>query len=139
MTRRLKVNSKLCTLCGLCTLVCAERQTGTSNLNLGAIRVLSHLPVAYKTNINYCLQCNQAYCIDACPRNALYRDSKDVVHLNKETCDRCNNQFLCVKACKHNGIFTMEGLSYPLKCDVCNNEMPRCVAICPVKSITLVE
>lgn len=137
MTRRIRVDSNRCSLCGLCTLVCAERLTGVSDLSLSAIRVSNELPVSFKTRFNYCLQCDQGFCIKTCPEGALIRGRENVVILDKEKCNTCNGQFLCVKECKYGGLFNDSNYSYPLKCDTCQDDQPRCVTICPVKAIEL--
>lgn len=137
MTKSLRINLTSCAQCGLCTLVCAERLAGISDLYLGAIRVESALPSSYKTRLHYCLQCAKAYCTDACPQQALKRGDDNVVYLDKESCNGCQGKYLCVHACKYQGMFTDSRFSYPLKCDLCAGEEPRCVSICPMKAIKL--
>lgn len=135
--RRLSADSNKCSLCGLCTLVCAQRLTGHTDLYLGAIKVDSALPSSYKTRLHYCLQCDNAHCISACPQKALTRGADNVVYLDKEACNSCKGEFLCVKACKVHGIFSDSRFPYPIKCDLCAGEKPKCISICPMKAITL--
>jgi anaerobic carbon-monoxide dehydrogenase iron sulfur subunit len=119
----------------LCELACSWVQTGTFAPSKSLIRVqifdeeASYAPYT-------CLQCEEAWCMSACPVNAIAVDpetgAKVVIdHL----CIGCH---LCTIACPFGTVFTLPLTGKAAKCDLCGGQ-PACVAACPTSAIEYLE
>jgi len=124
-----------CTGCRLCEMVCSLAKQNAINPSLASIQVMSamageqemHFPIK-------CDQCLDAPCIDACNRNALYRDRKTgAIIVDKWACNQCG---ACVAACPF-GMISM-GEKSIVKCDLCKGE-PLCVAVCKAGALKFVQ
>ena len=80
-----------------------------------------------------CHQCKVPYCADACPAEALVKNSETgVVELKKDKCIGCK---LCLEACPFGAMaMTDDGLA--AKCDLCGGD-PECVKFCDYDAIRL--
>jgi len=123
--KKLKIDVSKCSGCGQCALTCAFKTSGTFDLGKSAIRVLQWEDFCLSVPV-VCQQCDDARCIWACPAEALSRHPvtgaimvdvdncincdacRDectymVTRINESglpvTCDLCNGDPLCVKAC----------------------------------------
>ena len=119
---RLKFKPSECTICNLCAIACSFRNTGEINLNHSAVIINPQMPDSLMVKINYCSQCVQGYCIEACSVKALKRIEDGRVILDRELCDTCQGEYKCVAACKFSGIYNPGDGSPPIKCDVCNGD-----------------
>ncbi len=131
MIRALDVVPDRCTGCMQCELACSWVQTGTFAPSKSVVRVsvfdeeASYAPYT-------CVQCDEAWCLNACPVNAIGIDSatgaKVVV---AQACIGCH---LCTIACPFGTAFTLPGTGKAAKCDLCGGE-PACAAACPTGAI----
>jgi Fe-S-cluster-containing hydrogenase component 2 len=135
MTKSLKIIPDKCTGCMQCELACSWVQTGQFQPSRSVIRVnifdeeASYAPYA-------CLQCNEAWCMMACPVNAI---AIDPTTLAKVVDDRvCVGCHLCTIACPFGTVFTLPGTDKASKCNLCGGS-PACAAACPTGAIEWAE
>ena len=131
----LRIDPDKCTGCKQCELACSWVQTGTFQPSKSVIRVhvfdeqASFAPYA-------CFQCDEAWCMHACPVNAIDLDEQtgSVVVID-EVCVGCK---LCVIACPFGTIFYDKESDTATKCDLCAGD-PACAHACPTGAIAFVE
>jgi len=83
----------------------------------------------------YCRQCPEAFCVTACPKEALERQADGAVKRYNMRCVGCKS---CILACPFGTIFP-EVINYvTAKCDLCLNQLeedpdyrPACVRTAP--------
>jgi len=83
----------------------------------------------------YCRQCPDAFCVNACPKEALEREPDGVIKRHNMRCVGCKS---CILACPFGTIFP-EVLNYvTAQCDLCLRQLqqnpdycPRCVQTAP--------
>jgi len=91
----------------------------------------------------YCRQCQDAFCVVACPRQALERQPDGVIKRFNMRCVGCKS---CVLACPFGTIFP-EVINYiTAKCDLCLNQrrehpdyVPACVKSAPAGTFSVKE
>lgn len=91
----------------------------------------------------YCRQCKEAFCVDACPKDALERTK---THLIKRYNMRCVGCKSCVLACPFGTIFP-EVINYiTAKCDYCLKQLeddpdyiPLCARTAPNGSVKIID
>lgn len=91
----------------------------------------------------YCRQCKEAFCIDACPKEALEHQPNGMIKRYNMRCVGCKS---CVLACPFGTIFP-EVINYiTSKCDYCLNQLeqnpdyePACVKTAPTNSLLMKE
>ena len=135
MTKMLNIVPEKCTGCMQCELACSWVQTGTFQPSRSVIRVnvfdeeASYAPYT-------CLQCDEAWCMTACPVNAIALDSATGAKLVIDSlCIGCH---LCTIACPFGTVFTLPQTDTASKCNLCGGE-PACVVSCPTDAIEFVE
>jgi len=87
-----------------------------------------------------CQHCDRAACLEACPVDALYRETDGTVQLRQEACTGCG---ACGPACPFGVIEPDEAGGPPTKCTLCRERrtggaLPSCVQHCIGRAITLV-
>lgn len=118
-----------------CELACSWVQTGTFQPSRSLIRVnvfdeeASYAPYT-------CLQCDEAWCMTACPVNAIGADPDTGAKVVSESlCIGCH---LCTIACPFGTVYTLPNTGKASKCNLCGGE-PACAAACPTDAIEYVE
>lgn len=134
MGKALAVVPELCSGCKICELACAIERFGTNNPKKAALRVLVAYPHPVMRLPIVCSQCKVPVCADACPVEALSRDT-DVVHLDDDSCISCMK---CVDACPFGAIYAHSDVDHPIKCDLCGGD-PACATACPTDAITYID
>ena len=131
MNQALTIVPDKCTGCMQCELACSWVQTGTFAPSKSLIRVsvfdeeASYAPFT-------CLQCDEAWCMNACPVNAIAIDAASGA---KVVVDRlCIGCHLCTIACPFGTVFTLPQSGKAAKCDLCHGQ-PACAAACPTQAI----
>jgi carbon-monoxide dehydrogenase iron sulfur subunit len=117
----------ICSGCRLCEFYCSLHHNGAFNPYRSRVRVVEmatgvDIPVT-------CQQCQDPACQAACDVNAIVYDKKrKIVVVDEEKCTSCR---ACVGACPY-GIITMDPVTdKAIKCDLCGDDEPACVEICP--------
>jgi len=123
-----------CSNCLSCMVVCAERHTGTSAPARAHIRILVDLLLDSDVSAQYCRQCVDAACAEACPEEAIAFDDTFRAWLVDE--DKCMACGMCVDACPYEAIVIDPVTDVAAKCDLCRGAV-RCVEICPTAALVL--
>jgi ethylbenzene hydroxylase subunit beta/complex iron-sulfur molybdoenzyme family reductase subunit beta len=81
-----------------------------------------------------CMNCSKPACMEACPRNALYKRPEDGIVLIDE--ERCHGYRFCAEACPYKRIYFNETRAIAQKCHSCFPRVeagvaPACVRQCP--------
>lgn len=128
MTKGLKVEKEKCIGCQICMLVCSGSHVGKFNPSESRINVEDVYPEPGEYRFNYCIQCDEHPCVEACPVEAIkLNEGLGIYYVDKETCTACG---ACVEACPHNGCWLDPTGTYSIKCDLCGGS-PQCVEACP--------
>jgi Fe-S-cluster-containing hydrogenase component 2 len=122
---RIIANTNDCIGCHMCEKTCAEFYFGTKDKKKSSITIITE---ETENRIAICTQCGE--CIDICPVEAISRDERGVVVIDKDICVGC---LMCVGFCKENAMYYSEDMVYPFKCIACG----KCVEVCPVNALEI--
>lgn len=135
MSQLLQIVPEKCTGCMQCELACSWVQTGTFAPSQSLIRVnvfdeeASYAPYT-------CVQCDEAWCMMACPTNAIAIDpATDAKVVIEQNCIGCH---LCTLACPFGTVFTLPETDKAAKCNLCGGD-PACATACPTEAIEFVD
>jgi len=118
-----------CSGCKICELVCSFTFNGVLDPNRARIKVVS---LGHLDEVLVCRNCRDAPCIEACPREAIYRDERGVVMVNEVKCVGCGT---CVKVCPFEAIKVHPNRKVAVKCVLCGS----CIEWCPAECLEVVE
>lgn len=81
-----------------------------------------------------CMNCSQPACLEACPRDTMYRREEDGIVLVDE--ERCHGYRFCMEACPYKRVYFNEQRAIAQKCISCYPRLeegvaPACVRQCP--------
>lgn len=133
--RALAIHPEKCTGCRQCELACSWVQAGAFQPSRSVIRVhvfdeqASYAPYA-------CFQCREAWCMQACPVNAIDVDEATGAKIVLD--DACVGCKLCVIACPFGTILFDPAADGAAKCDLCAGD-PACAHACPTAAIEWAE
>ncbi len=134
MEKMILVDYAKCTGCRLCETVCSVTNTSACNPERARIRIIRwewegvQIPVL-------CQQCDEAACVEICPRKALSRDSEmGVVKLDQKRCIGCK---LCLQACPFGALSYDFVKKEMIKCQLCDGD-PACVKFCETEALQFV-
>ena len=128
--KALEILPERCTGCMRCELACSYEQTGTYQPARSVIRVSAlegHTSYAPYT----CFQCNEGWCMTACPVDAIGINLAGAKAVATAQCVGCK---LCTIACPYGTVFLNPETEKAIKCDLCSGD-PACVKACPVDAI----
>ena len=127
----LQIHPEKCTGCKQCELACSYVQIGAFQPSRSVIKV--HIFDEQASFAPYtCFQCDEAWCMQACPVNAIDIDDNtgDKIVID-EVCVGCK---LCVIACPFGTIFFDKTDDRAAKCDLCAGD-PACAHACPTAAM----
>ncbi|RLG46378.1 MAG: 4Fe-4S dicluster domain-containing protein [Thermoproteota archaeon] len=113
-----------CTGCRACEAACSFKHFGEFNPRRSRITVVRD-PLRGVNFPVFCLQCEDAPCVESCPTGALQKRD-GLVELNHDLCIGCKT---CVAVCPFGGVVVDPATSKPIKCDLCGGD-PECVKFC---------
>ncbi|NIA10836.1 MAG: 4Fe-4S dicluster domain-containing protein [Nitrospiraceae bacterium] len=129
----IKIEPDLCSGCLSCIAACSLSHEGYVSPSSARLQV--NIDLFGKNQINFCRQCSNAPCANACPVGAITRLSKDEPWLvNYEKCISCK---ACIQACPFNAMLWDPIQKRVIKCDLCAGEVPACVDACPTGALSL--
>jgi len=118
----------LCVGCRICEEVCSETWFKTTDAKKSSIRI--HIDDGGHLSAVFCNQCGE--CITVCPTEALYRDKRGIVRIQKKLCVGCLS---CVGFCPYLAMFYHADQPEPFKCIACG----KCAEECPADALAIVE
>ena len=96
MQKSLKLDPNKCTGCLQCEMACAYQHHKTFNTGKSRIKIFSFEREGRKVPYT-CTQCDEAWCLHACPVEAIVRDARTGAKVVLE--DRCVGCKVCTIAC----------------------------------------
>jgi len=115
-----------CVGCRICEMVCSFHWEKTLNPKKARIRVRRVDPGL--DIVVACRNCAEPWCVEACPEDALRRNKKGIIVVDKKKCRGCGS---CVEACPFGAIFLNPETQIAIKCIACG----FCTSFCPVKTL----
>jgi Fe-S-cluster-containing hydrogenase component 2 len=137
VSRYIAVDPTVCTGCRECEVVCSLYHFGQCNPAKSAIRVARREKDGLVRSFPLvCQQCEDAPCIEACPENALFRDSRwGNVLVDSDKCTGCA---ACMDACPAGCLFLDPDRNVAICCDLCGGET-KCVIFCHSRCLTVAD
>ncbi|ARJ67532.1 (Fe-S)-binding protein [Magnetospirillum sp. ME-1] len=135
MEKSLLIQPAKCTGCRQCEMACSFEKERSFNPSRSRIRVFDiHSEARF---VPYtCTQCAQAWCLQACPVDAIKIDAATKAKVvNDNTCVGCK---VCTIACPFGTINYVADSGKVAKCDLCGGD-PACAKACPTGAITYVD
>jgi Fe-S-cluster-containing hydrogenase component 2 len=135
MQKSLLIVPEKCTGCLQCELACSYTHHATFNPALSRIKVFDFHQSGRKVPYT-CTQCDEAWCMKACPVDAIRTDARTGAKMVFEaTCVGCK---VCTIACPFGTVNYVASTGKVQKCDLCDGS-PACVTACPTGAITYVD
>jgi Fe-S-cluster-containing hydrogenase component 2 len=138
-------DSRVCTGCGVCEVMCSLYHEGVLGRTLARSHILRR-PFTAVHGHNVCQQCSSPSCYFACPlrdRAMCIDGTTGTTYVDEDECTGCG---MCVKACPFDPprIKINAEKNVAFKCDLCMGREggPICVEYCPfqaLKSVSRVE
>jgi len=132
-----------CVTCKLCETACVVEHSRSKNVYLAwkeQPKPVSKTTVHEKGPLSFsamCRHCDEPECVNACPNNAISKDSSGRVMVDVERCQSC---WMCLMSCRFSSIkpyIDVEPkaetvIRFSSKCDLCpDRKVPACVDVCP--------
>ena len=130
----LRITPQRCTGCMRCEIACSYEQSGAFQPAKSVIRISpfeAHTSYAPYT----CTQCDEAWCMVACPVNAITISSVGAKVILNDLCVGCK---LCTIACPYGTMFYDPDTAKATKCNLCGGA-PACASACPTQAIEYVD
>lgn len=130
----LRITPQRCTGCMRCEIACSYEQSGVFQPAKSVIRISpfeAHTSYAPYT----CTQCDEAWCMVACPVNAITISPVGAKVILNDLCVGCK---LCTIACPYGTMFYDPDTDKATKCNLCGGA-PACAAACPTQAIEYVD
>jgi len=122
LTKRLIVDVNQCTGCTACSLACSFKKFGLFSPEYSRIKVIKLEDSGVDAPL-FCQQCEDARCIEACPKDAIVHDSgTGIIVIDAAICDNCG---ICLVSCPYGAISMHQSSKKDrliLKCDLCGGD-----------------
>lgn len=135
-------NPQRCIACHACEIACKSEKKIPLEASLGKMVVLGPKMVNGKPKMTSlfvpCFHCEKAWCIEACPTEAIRRREKDgLIYIIESLCVGCK---ACITACPWRIPQWNPETGKVIKCDLCmdqidENRQPICVSVCPTNAL----
>ena len=135
MMMSLHIDPAKCTGCLQCELACSYDNEGVFNPAKSRIKVFNFHDEGRFVPYT-CTQCAEAWCLQACPVDAISVDPKTGAKVVSDSlCVGCK---VCTIACPFGTVNYNASTGKVLKCDLCGGD-PECAKACPTQAITYID
>ncbi len=135
MLKSLVIDPVKCTGCLQCELACSYENEGLFNPAKSRIKIFE-FEHGLHTIPYTCTQCAEAWCLHACPVEAITINSTTgAKEVNDAICVGCK---VCTIACPFGTVNYNADSGKVIKCDLCGGE-PACAEACPTAAIVYVD
>ncbi|AUL98979.1 4Fe-4S dicluster domain-containing protein [Zoogloeaceae bacteirum Par-f-2] len=135
MWKSLFIDPQKCTGCLQCEMACSYEHTGAFNPAKSRIKVFNFEHQGRKVPYT-CTQCTEAWCMNACPVDAIRLDrGTGAKAVFEDVCVGCK---VCTIACPFGTINYNVDTGKVQKCDLCAGD-PACAKACPTGAISYVD
>lgn len=135
MQKSLHIDPVKCTGCLQCEMACSYENEGVFNPSKSRIKVFAfHDEGRYAPYT--CTQCDEAWCLHACPVDAIVVDHGLNTKVVLE--DKCVGCKVCTIACPFGTVNYNSVTGKVMKCDLCGGD-PACASACPTDAITYID
>jgi Fe-S-cluster-containing hydrogenase component 2 len=135
MHKALLIDPVKCTSCLQCEMACSFEKEGVFNPAKSRIKIFEFEHGARAIPYT-CTQCAEAWCLHACPVEALARNPfTNAVEVAESICVGCK---VCTIACPFGTINYNQDSGKVQKCDLCGGD-PECAKACPTGAITYID
>jgi len=135
MQKVLHINPDKCTGCLQCEMACSYENYQVFAPAKSRIKVFDFHKTGKKVPYT-CTQCAEAWCLHACPVQAITVDKNTGAKVvNDATCVGCK---VCTIACPFGTVNYVQETGKVQKCDLCEGN-PACADACPTGAITYVD
>jgi Fe-S-cluster-containing hydrogenase component 2 len=119
-------------------MACSYENYGVFNPSKSRIKVFDFHQTGTKVPYT-CTQCDEAWCLHACPVDAIQVDLASGAKIVKQ--DVCVGCKVCTIACPFGTINYMQVSGKVQKCDLCFDNVtgPACASSCPTGAITYID
>ena len=135
MQKSLYINADKCTGCLQCEMACSYENYGVFNPSKSRIKIFEFDHTGRKVPYT-CTQCAEAWCLQACPVDAIRVDASTGAKIVLE--DVCVGCKVCTIACPFGTINYVQDTGKVQKCDLCGGD-PACASACPTGAITYID
>jgi Fe-S-cluster-containing hydrogenase component 2 len=135
MQKSLHINPDKCTGCLQCEMACSFENYGVFNTAKSRIKVFDFHHSGRKVPYT-CTQCDEAWCLHACPVEAIKLDADTGAKVVKD--DICVGCKVCTIACPFGTVNYVQETGKVQKCDLCGGQ-PACAEACPTGAITYID
>lgn len=135
MLKSLHIDPEKCTGCLQCEMACSLENENIFNPAKSRIKVFNFHEEGRFVPYT-CTQCDEAWCMHACPVEAITLDkSTGAKIVNEATCVGCK---VCTIACPFGTVNYNSATGKVIKCDLCGGD-PQCAEACPTGAITYID
>ena len=135
MQRSLHIEPLKCTGCLQCEMACSYHAEGAFNPSRSRIKVFT-FHEAGRFAPYTCTQCDEAWCMHACPVEAITTDLDTGAKVVSES--KCVGCKVCTIACPFGTINYVQETGKVAKCDLCGGD-PECAKACPTGAIVFID
>ncbi|MEW5919413.1 MAG: 4Fe-4S dicluster domain-containing protein [Bacillota bacterium] len=138
----LLIDHEACWGCMTCEVACKQENKAPDGVKLIYVTEDGPKESAGKLNflyrVNNCRHCENPFCAEACPVEAISKRDDGIVIMDNETCTGCE---ACLEACPYHAIAFDKELRISRKCNLCYQRVdygliPACADnVCPAHCI----